>query len=142
MRRTKIHGGISEEALRVQIGQVLCKSSQVANSHKAQINAPCKEPSTAKERTPHAARLKPPIKISPGAPSVYGTEWANPHGLTLVCDLGVPTRECIPLLYLLYYHKADVTSQTRALLRQNDVIHYARRVSRAQVPRRGDAPVK
>ena len=36
------------------------------------------------------------------------------HGLTLVYDRGVPTRECRPLLYLLYYHKADVTSQTRA----------------------------
>jgi hypothetical protein len=36
------------------------------------------------------------------------------HGLTLVYDRGVPTRECRPLLYLHYYHKANVTSQTRA----------------------------
>lgn len=34
------------------------------------------------------------------------------HGLTLVCDLGVPTQECIPLLYLPYYHEADMTSRT------------------------------
>jgi len=78
--------------------ELFLKSSQVANSHKAQINAPCKEPSTAKERTPHAARLKPQIKISPGAPSVYDTEWANPHGLTLVCGRFPPEsayRSCI-----------------------------------------------
>ena len=96
----------------------------------------------SKRKSAACSALEAADKVSPGAPSVYGTEWANPHGLTLVCGLGVPTRECIPLLYLLYYHKADATSQTRALLRQNDVIHYARRVSRAQVPRRGDAPVK
>ena len=29
----------------------------------------------------------------------------------------------MPFLYLLYYHKADVTSQTFALCRQNDVLH-------------------
>ena len=34
------------------------KSSQVANSHKAQINAPCKEPSAIKKKEqPHHAAL-------------------------------------------------------------------------------------
>lgn len=56
-------------------------------------------------------------------------------------------------LYLIYYHKADATLHTLALLRQNGVrcefvcviIHFARRISRAQGrksprARRGDAP--
>ena len=37
-----------------------------------------------------------------------------PHGLTWVYGRGVPTRGCLPLLYLPYYHKANVTSQPRA----------------------------
>ena len=55
---------------------------------------------------------------------------------------GTPTRDMLTApVRLLHYHSADVTSHTRALLRQNDVLQDARRISRAQVPRRGDAPV-
>ena len=64
-----------------------------------------------------------------------------PHGLALVYGLGIPTRECLPLLYLPYYHKADVTSQTRALSRQNDVLHVAYQSTGRQSPKTiGPAP--
>ena len=65
----------------------------------------------------------------PGTPPVYGTGWTN-YSWADRCKTEVPTRECIPLLYLLHYHKADVTSQTRVLLRHDDVIHYVHRISR------------
>ena len=49
----------------------------------------------------------------------------------------------MPLLYLLYYHKADVTSQTFALSSQNDVSMLlvslpGARVRRPYAPPRGD----
>ena len=76
-----------------------------------------------KKNAASGALLKP---RSPGAPPVFGTGWAY----FTWADLGLwpeafPTRESIPLLYLLYYHKADVTSQTFALCSQNDVLHDA-----------------
>ena len=103
------------------------EASQVANLHKAQINEPCKEPSTAKRKNAaSSALLKPPIQISPGAPSVYGTELTDPSW----ADLGLWPRRSHPRVHTapvssLYYHKADVTSQTFALCSQYDVLHDA-----------------
>ena len=48
-----------------------------------------------------------------------------PSWADLALGRGVPPESSMPLLYLLYYHKADVTSQTFALCRQNDVLHDA-----------------
>ena len=48
-----------------------------------------------------------------------------PSWADLAFGRGVPPESSIPLLYLLYYHKADVTSQTFALCSQNDVLHDA-----------------
>jgi hypothetical protein len=49
-----------------------------------------------------------------------------PSWADLALGRGVPPESSMPLLYLLYYHKADVTSQTFALCSQNDVLHDAR----------------
>ena len=56
--------------------------------------------------------------------------YTAPVGLILSWDdlaLGrsVPPESSMPFLYLLYYHKADVTSQTFGRSRQNDVLHDA-----------------
>ena len=48
-----------------------------------------------------------------------------PSWADLALGRGVPPESSIPPLYLLYYHKADVTSQTFALCSQNDVLHDA-----------------
>ena len=93
-----------------------------------------------KESTSQAARYVKSCRLkSTGAPPVYGTGWANFPWAALDADLsnsrGIPTRELLTaplqLLHLSYYHSADVTSQTRALLRQSDVPHDARWISRA-----------
>ena len=64
-----------------------------------------------------------------------------PHGLTWLLAEAPrrPTRERMPLLYLLYYHKADVTSQSFALCRQNDVLHDAYQFNGRESPKT-DAP--
>ena len=111
------------------------KSSQVANFHRHNQMRQAKSPAQQNnERRVRRAYAAADIK-SPGTPPVYGTGWTNfPWADRLMA--GVPTRESIPLLYLLHYHKADVTSQTRVLLRQNDAIHCAHQISRAQDPKR------
>ena len=48
-----------------------------------------------------------------------------PSWADLAFGRGVPPESSMPLLYLLYYHKADVTSQTFALCSQNDGLHDA-----------------
>ena len=48
-----------------------------------------------------------------------------PSWADLALGRGAPPESSMPLLYLLYYHKADVTSQTFALCSQNDVLHDA-----------------
>ena len=45
--------------------------------------------------------------------------------------LADPPESTITLLHLPYYHKAEVTSQTFALSRQNDVLHDAYQFRRA-----------
>ena len=74
----------------------------------------CKEPSTAKRKNAASGalieaegrlellRYIAPVGLIPS--------WAD-----LALGRGVPPESSIPLLYLLYYHKADVTSQTFAL---------------------------
>ncbi len=49
-----------------------------------------------------------------------------PSWADLALGRGVPPESSMPFLYLLYYHKADVTSQTFGRSRQNDVLHDAR----------------
>ena len=111
------------------------KSSQVANFHRHKQMRQAESPAQQnKERRVRRAYEAADIK-SPGTPPVYGTGWANFPWADRFMAV-VPTRECIPLLYLLHYHKADVTSQTRVLLRQNDAIHCAHQISRAQDPKR------
>jgi len=84
----------------------------------------CKEPSTAKRKNAASGalieaegrlellRYTAPVGLIPS--------WAD-----LALGRGVPPESGMPLLYLLYYHKADVTSQTFALCSQNDVLHDA-----------------
>ncbi len=55
------------------------------------------------------------------APTGLIPSWAD-----LALGRGAPPESSMPLLYPLYYHKADVTSQTFALCSRNDVLHYAR----------------
>ena len=111
------------------------KSSQVANFHRHKQMRQAKSPAQQnKEHRVRRAYNAADIK-SPGTPPVYGTGWTNFPWADRFMVVG-PPRECIPLLYLLHYHKADVTSQTRVLLRQNDVIHCAHQISRAQDPKR------
>ena len=120
---------------RYKSSQVKFKSSQVANFHRHKQMRQAKSPAQQnKEHRVRRAYNAADIK-SPGTPPVYGTGWTNFPWADRFMAV-VPTRECIPLLYLLHYHKADVTSQTRVLLRQNDVIHCAHQISRAQDPKR------
>ena len=49
-----------------------------------------------------------------------------PSWADLALGRGVPPESSMPFLYLLHYHKADVTSQTFGRSRQNDVLHDAR----------------
>jgi len=85
----------------------------------------CKEPSTAKRKNAASGalieaegrlellRYMEPVGLIPS--------WAD-----LALGRGAPPESSMPLLYLLYYHNADVTSQTFALCSQNyDVLHDA-----------------
>ena len=60
----------------------------------------------------------------PGTPPVYGTGWVLSWA-DLALGRGVPPESSMSFLYLLYYHKADVTSQIFGRSRQNDVLHDA-----------------
>ena len=100
------------------------KSSQVKLliSNKAQINAQCKELSTAKkESTPQAARYVKSCGLkSTGAPPVYGTGWTNFPWAALDADLsksrGIPTRELLtaPVSSLLSQCRCDI-ADSRAI---------------------------
>ena len=94
----------------------------------------CKEPSTAKRKNAASGalveaegrlellRYTAPVGLIPS--------WAD-----LALGRGVPPESGMPLLYLLYYHKADVTSQTFALCSQNDVLHDAYQFNGRMGPR-------
>lgn len=75
-----------------------------------------------RRNTASGALMKPRILelLRYTAPVGLIPSWAD-----LALGRGVPPESSMPLLYLLYYHKADVTSQTFALCRQNDVLHDA-----------------
>ena len=95
------------------------KERRVRRAYKA---ADIKSPGTPRYTAPD--ENFPYISTAPRGPAKIS------HGLADRFMAVVPTRECMPLLHLPHYHKADRTSQICVLLRQNDVIHCSHQMPR------------
>ena len=85
-----------------------------------------KSPAQQKERTPQATRLLKPRVAWNSSGIRHRLAGLIPSWADLALGRGALPESSMPLLYLLHYHKADVTSQTFALCSQNDVLHDAR----------------